>query len=94
MKALSYLHKEGIIHRDIKTENLVLGKANDLESLKVIDFGLATKINAPNKQLCGTPGFISPEMFVDRYPYNCKVDVFSMGAIFYKLVTRRSLFTG
>ncbi|CAD8176978.1 unnamed protein product [Paramecium octaurelia] len=94
LKALCYLNFLNIIHRDLKLENLVLLEPNNVETVKIIDFGLAIPLSTPNRQLCGTPGYIAPEMFIDKYPYTTKVDMFSLGAIFYKLLSRRSLFSG
>lgn len=67
---------------------------NKLETLKIIDFGLSIPTSFPQRLLCGTPGYIAPEMFIDKYPYTSKVDIFSMGCIFYRLLTRKPLFTG
>lgn len=57
--------------------------------IKLIDFGLATQINTDTLGLCGTPGYIAPEVFLmdehNRYHYDTKVDVFSAGAILYKM---------
>lgn len=84
----------GIIHRDIKLENLVLAEPNVMESVKLIDFGLAIHVTNDTKYLCGTPGYIAPELFQPGYPYDHKVDMFSLGVIFYKMLTRKSLFKG
>ncbi|CAD8099538.1 unnamed protein product [Paramecium sonneborni] len=94
LKALCYLNLLNIIHRDLKLENLVLLEPNKVETVKIIDFGLAIPLSTPHRQLCGTPGYIAPEMFIDKYPYTTKVDMFSLGAIFYKLLSRKSLFSG
>ncbi|CAK86608.1 unnamed protein product (macronuclear) [Paramecium tetraurelia] len=94
LKGLCYLNFHNIIHRDLKLENLVLLEPNKVETVKIIDFGLAIPLSTPQRQICGTPGYIAPEMFIDKYPYTAKVDMFSLGVIFYRLLSRKSLFSG
>ncbi|CAD8101326.1 unnamed protein product [Paramecium sonneborni] len=94
LQALCYLDLHNIIHRDLKLENLVLNEQGKVDTVKIIDFGLAIYTSSPYRQLCGTPGYIAPEMFIEKYPYTTKVDIFSLGAIFYKLLCKKSLFSG
>ncbi|CAK87783.1 unnamed protein product (macronuclear) [Paramecium tetraurelia] len=94
--ALNYLDSKKIIHRDIKLENILLQKPNEITSLKIIDFGLATYQQPLQKlSVCGTPGYIAPEILKhsnnEEY-FTQKCDIFSAGVIFYKLLTRRTLF--
>ncbi|CAK87484.1 unnamed protein product (macronuclear) [Paramecium tetraurelia] len=94
LQALCYLDLNNIIHRDLKLENVVLKEQGKVESVRIIDFGLAIYSSNNQRQLCGTPGYIAPEMFIEKYPYTTKVDVFSLGAIFYKLLCKKPLFHG
>ncbi|CAD8096059.1 unnamed protein product [Paramecium sonneborni] len=96
LAALKYLESQDIIHRDIKLENILLSKTNDITSLKIIDFGLAIYAKPQQKlSICGTPGYIAPEILKhsnnDEY-FTHKSDIFSAGVIFYKLLTKKTLF--
>jgi serine/threonine protein kinase len=95
LDALEYLHQKGIMHRDIKLENLILKEVdNDIE-IKIVDFGLATFCNQSEFlfRRCGTPGYVAPEVLMDE-KYDQKVDVFSAGVIMYILLTGGSPFYG
>ncbi|KAM3143099.1 hypothetical protein pb186bvf_004685 [Paramecium bursaria] len=95
--SLHYLDQRGIIHRDIKLENIMLSRANDIRDIKIIDFGLAIYQSQKHRlSICGTPGYIAPEILrcedsLDSY-FSTHCDVFSAGVIFYKLLTKKTLF--
>ena len=93
LKILEFCHSKGVMHRDLKFSNLILGKKGDFSSLKLIDFGFSQLFN-DNKYFvyqCGSPGFIAPEIFLDQ-KYNEKCDIFSAGVIFYTLKKGEGLF--
>ncbi|CDW90010.1 myosin light chain kinase [Stylonychia lemnae] len=86
--ALYYLHSYGIVHRDIKLENiLMVDQSNDSE-LKLVDFGLS-KILGPNETTndpFGTLSYVAPEVLLQR-PYAKSVDLWSLGVIIYILLS-------
>ncbi|CAD8184973.1 unnamed protein product [Paramecium pentaurelia] len=93
-EGLNFIHKNNIIHRDIKSANLILQKDG---LLKIIDFGLACFDGDQLKDYpkCGTPGYCAPEILQNignKNQYDSKVDVFSAGCVLYKLLTSKSLF--
>lgn len=95
LEALDHLHSNGIMHRDLKPENILLKNNDSLETVVLVDFGLASYIFLnPNEIIfkrCGTPGFVAPEILEykdkDEKMYTEKCDIFSLGVIFYLLYT-------
>ncbi|KAL4456925.1 hypothetical protein ABPG74_014563 [Tetrahymena malaccensis] len=84
--ALEELHKNDIIYRDLKPENVVLDAKGNLH---LIDFGLAKKgVNAMTQSFCGTPIYLPPEI-VGRSGHNKMVDWYSLGVIIYELLIGR-----
>ncbi|CAD8143798.1 unnamed protein product [Paramecium octaurelia] len=89
---LFYVHQQQLIHRDIKPSNIMIQQNHNI---KIIDFGLATKIGTTNNDICGTVGYIAPEVLcitTQQSVYSFKCDMFAAGAIFYKLITSHDLF--
>jgi len=83
--AISFCHEKGIVHRDMKPDNLLV--SHDLSCIKLSDFGLATVL-APNETAnltVGTRSYLSPEMIL-KQSYNASVDMWSIGCIAYVLL--------
>ena len=87
-EGLNVLHKEQIIHRDIKTSNILIFNDN---LVKITDFGVS-KILENNNQLAysniGTPYYMSPEM-INGNPYNFSIDFWALGCVIYKMLTNK-----
>ncbi|KAK5926122.1 hypothetical protein CgunFtcFv8_021717 [Champsocephalus gunnari] len=91
LKGVHYLHKNRVIHRDLKLGNIFL---NDDMELKIGDFGLATKIEFDGerkKTLCGTPNYIAPEVLCKK-GHSYEVDIWSLGCILYTLLVGKPPF--
>lgn len=86
--ALSYLEKEGLIHRDIKPENVMFDDKSQ-RKVTLVDFGFMTRVSEFKLLFtrCGTPGYVAPEVLADK-SYNEKIDVYSLGIIFYIFLTK------
>jgi serine/threonine protein kinase len=91
---LGYAHLRGVIHRDVKPSNILV--SNDGRVL-LADFGLAIAPGAAtltqNGTVQGTPGYMSPEQVMGQ-PVDARSDIFSLGVVFYELLTGRTPFSG
>jgi len=91
--ALDYLHKRGIVHRDLKLENLLLKKQGALE-IKLADFGLSKVYTGEALQTaCGTPYYVAPEILQGE-GYDYKIDTWAAGVLLYVLLSGRLPFSG
>ena len=103
LKALVALDAQGIMHRDLKPDNIIL-KLKDApiieNTLKLVDFGLATYHDVDEYlfKRCGTPGFVAPEVINAKkgvnVHYSTKCDVFSVGIIFFFMLTGKIPYDG
>ncbi len=95
--ALAYAHAEGIVHRDIRPENILLESGHAL----VADFGIARaletvggeKLSAPGVVL-GVPAYISPEQAGGQGELDGRSDIYSLGCVLYEMLTGMPPFTG
>ncbi len=95
---VSAAHRQGVIHRDLKPENILVVAPDDdfeFESVRVVDFGLAKLLAdagaGPAGAVVGTPYYMSPEQGMGE-PLDTRSDVYSLGAMFYELLSGKRPF--
>jgi p21-activated kinase 1 len=85
LEGLHYLHSRGIVHRDIKSDNILVNMQGDI---KIADFGYATQLNKQRKgtvSQVGTVCWMAPELIKLKKKYNHKVDIWSLGIFAFEI---------
>jgi len=98
LEGLAFIHKSGIVHRDIKLENILVKNKGDLSCVKISDFGLSKNIqdSAPVTAV-GTPFYVAPDLLEAMEtdsPYTLMIDMWAMGVLLFIILSGRLPFTG
>ncbi|XP_076782631.1 sperm motility kinase 2A-like [Arvicanthis niloticus] len=88
LSAMSYCHDQGIIHRDLKADNIMIDNNG---KIKILDFGLGTQVKSGQKLSfhCGTYLFSAPEVLLGRRYDGPKIDVWTLGVVLFYMTTGR-----
>ncbi|MGI9492483.1 MAG: serine/threonine protein kinase [Geminicoccaceae bacterium] len=99
--SLREAHHAGLIHRDIKPNNIILcARGGEFDVVKVVDFGLVKDLRADRRGMTeaniipGTPPYISPERMRDGADVDARVDIYALGAVGFSLLTGKLVFDG
>ena len=81
VRTLDFLHRRGLLHRDLKPDNLILAGAPDAPRIVLIDFGLATRAE-DGSDIAGSLPYLAPELFEGR-PHSLASDLYALGVMLY-----------
>jgi serine/threonine protein kinase len=91
LDALTVLHGRGVIHRDLKTQNIYVVPTPAGDQIKLLDLGFAKVEDSlkltSKQQILGTPFYISPEQYLDPSGVDARADLFSLGVVMFELLT-------
>ena len=99
---LQHAHEKGMVHRDIKPDNLILAQDGKNHIVKILDFGLAKATSEKQAeggltrtgQMLGTPDYVAPEQMLDAQKADIRADIYSLGCTLYYLLAGRPPFDG
>jgi serine/threonine-protein kinase len=94
VSAVGTAHTRGVVHRDLKPDNIFIAEESGASVVKVLDFGVAKLLDAEEEEqgsgvtatgvMVGTPGYMSPEQAFAEKDVDCRADVWAIGAIVYE----------
>jgi serine/threonine-protein kinase len=99
--ALREAHERGLVHRDVKPENVMLCRRGEDDVVKLLDFGLVKDLERADTRditkqlkLVGTPRYMAPERLLNPSDVDARSDIYALGAVAYYLLTGRPVFGG
>ncbi|MDQ3341027.1 MAG: serine/threonine protein kinase [Myxococcota bacterium] len=91
--ALEAAHDAGIVHRDLKTDNIFLTSREDVtDHVKVLDFGVSRFAADERSQVIGTPEYMAPEQILTPDKVDKRADIYALGVVLYEMITARRPF--
>ena len=90
LKGMQVIHNEGICHKDIKSQNILLN--GDEFIVKICDFGLSSFNENIQSDYCGTKQYMAPEIIMEKEYDGIKADIFSLGVLLLNIMTNKFLF--
>jgi eukaryotic-like serine/threonine-protein kinase len=99
---LEEAHAKGVVHRDIKPGNVIVTKRGGTSLVKLVDFGISRSVSTKAEEgtltesndLLGTPHYMAPEQIRNARSVDARADIFSLGALLYRLLTGAYPFEG
>ncbi|XP_051873954.1 serine/threonine-protein kinase 17B-like [Pristis pectinata] len=95
LEGVAFLHRNNIVHLDLKPQNILLTSSSPLGDIKIVDFGLSRRVGSVGelREITGTPEYIAPEI-LNYEPISTETDMWSIGVLVYMMLTGESPFQG
>ncbi|MDO8643752.1 MAG: serine/threonine-protein kinase, partial [bacterium] len=89
LSALDYVHGMGIVHFDIKADNILVQEREEGPFVKILDFGVAAKLKALPDMVGGTPAYMAPELCAKSSQLDHRVDLYALGILVLRALTKK-----
>ncbi|KAK7939930.1 hypothetical protein WMY93_003256 [Mugilogobius chulae] len=95
LNGVAFLHRNDVVHLDLKPQNILLTSARPLGDIRIVDFGLSRRMDSITevREILGTPEYVAPEI-LNYEPISTATDMWSIGVLIYIMLTGESPFLG
>ncbi|XP_057673326.1 serine/threonine kinase 17a like [Corythoichthys intestinalis] len=95
LMGVDFLHRNNVVHLDLKPQNILLTSARPLGDIRIVDFGLSRRVDSISevREILGTPEYVAPEI-LNYEPISTATDMWSIGVLTYVMLTGESPFLG
>ncbi|KAM9780115.1 serine/threonine kinase 17a like [Neosynchiropus ocellatus] len=95
LDGVAFLHRNNVVHLDLKPQNILLTSARPLGDIRIVDFGLSRRMDniTEVREILGTPEYVAPEI-LSYEPISTATDMWSIGVLIYVMLTGESPFQG